>query len=89
MWRITFWLIYEPDLGGESDAEDRSWNLEEGKSSTIVRNFDRATHTTDGHISIKVERKFLIKHSGDRNGRNQSPSFAKLLHLPMKNIRGR
>ena len=36
MWRITFWLIYEPDLGGESDAEDRSWNLEEGKSSTMI-----------------------------------------------------
>jgi hypothetical protein len=49
-------------LGGESDAEDRSWNLEEGKSSTIVRNFDHATHTTDGHISIKVERKSLIKY---------------------------
>jgi hypothetical protein len=61
MWRITCWLIYEPDLGGESDAEDRSWNLEEGKSSTIVRNFDHATHTTNGHISIKVERKSLMK----------------------------
>ena len=35
--RMMFWLIYEPGLGGERDAEDRSWNLG-WKSSTKVRN---------------------------------------------------
>jgi hypothetical protein len=56
MWQITLWLVYEPDLGGESDAEDRSCNLE-GEEQHQTPKLCRATHTTDGHISIKVKRK--------------------------------